>query len=498
VLEANRAYSREFGSSVRLRRGVRIDEALPLAEELGIVALMRSALESQKAVNVKCLKYDGLPTGTTYWNGSAVPVKLHVKDGLELGLAVVLVDVTDEIEARERMAEIAMLRARRARESESERARLDTIIQSVPLPLAVIGADGGMVTCNSAARQLAEVIGAVDWISCLVADSGTRDVKLIDHNGSEMKLEDSPLGRSLRGDVCIEEMIRVRLGARPARALNVNSAPLRDVQGNVTGAVLAVQDVTEQIRAQERINEIYHRDHAIAQKLQISFLPEGLPQINGFDIGERYHSALDEALVGGDFYDIFRVGEDQLGVVIADVAGKGLRAAVYTAMTKYMLRAYALEEARPDRVLAKLNEALTACTPTEVFVTLVYGVLNGNNGVFRYANAGHEHPAYYRCDAGMAFRLDVTGRALALARGSTYTTCEVKMRPGDVLALYTDGITDAGRGIHRMGSDRLLKGIDSCASRCAPDVADAVLDSALEFSKGNLPDDAALLVIKAI
>jgi len=225
---------------------------------------------------------------------------------------------------------------------------------------------------------------------------------------------------------------------------------------------------------------------------------QGQDRHGGFEIGERYHSALDEALVGGDFYDIFRIGDDQLGIVIADVAGKGLNAAVYTAMTKYMLRAYALEDSAPERVLARLNEALTECTPVEIFVTLVYGVLDGRTGVFRYANAGHEQPILYSSSAGMAYNLDVTGRALAFVHGSTYTACDVVMRPGDLLALYTDGITDAGSGVNRMGVERLVRIVESEATHSAPDVANAVLNTALEFSGGRLTDDAALVMIKAV
>ena len=133
--------------------------------------------------------------------------------------------------------------------------------------------------------------------------------------------------------------------------------------------------------------------------------------------------------------------------MIADVAGKGLKAAVYTAMTKYMLRAYALEESAPELVLARLNEALSACTPTEVFVTLIYGILNAEEGTFTYASAGHEHPIHYSMSARAGTMLDVTGRALALLQGSSYTTQTVLIDRGDVLLLYTDGVTDAGRGV---------------------------------------------------
>lgn len=497
IIQANRAYSREFASSVRLRRGMRIDEALPMAQECGILDLLKTALQSEKPVQVKCFKYDGLPSGPTYWNGSAVPVTIHRENGTEISLAMVLVDVTDEIEARDRLAEIAALREKRARELEAERARLDTIIQSTPIPLAVIGTDGKVIACNSAAHEVADKVGVADWMCGKTTMEEITGAKIKDCDGVERAADECPWSRSLHGETCRSETIRLSIGARPSHALNVNSAPLKDALGNVTGAVIAVQDVTEQQLAQERISEIYQREHQIAEKLRGSFLPGAFPQIEGFEVEERYSSAMNEAFVGGDFYDIFRVGDGQLGIVMADVAGKGLKAAVYTVMTKYMLRAYALEDSTPQQVTAKLNEALAECTPTEVFVTLVYGVLDSRSGVFTYSNAGHEQPVFFSRSSELAYSLDVTGRALALAHGSVYTACEVEMHSGDTLVLYTDGITDAGYGANRMGVDRLLRTVESCASLDASGLADALLNAAQQFSNGRLTDDAALMIIRA-
>lgn len=498
VLEVNRAYSREFGAAVKLRRGVRIEEALPVARESGILDLLRQALDTQKPVKVKCLKYNGLPVGSTYWDGSAVPVKVRGEHGVELGLAVVFVDVTDEVRARDHIAEAAALREKRAREIEAERKRLDTIIRSAPIPLAVIGADGKPVSYNAAAVQTAKKLGIDAALLQGYVGRRRQDFVLTDEYGRKLRPEETPIGRALHGETCTGETCRVWKGDQERGALNMNAAPLRNEHGEIAGVVLAMQDVTEQVRLQERIKEVYLREHAIAEKLQSSFLPERIAAIEGFEISDCYRSALDEARIGGDFYDVFELGEDRLGIVMADVAGKGLKAAVYTAMTKYMLRAYAFEGGGPDEVVAKLNNALTACTPTEVFVTLIYGVLDGRDGTFKYANAGHEHPVLLYSDTCAAVRLDVTGRALALLKDSVYTTCEVSMKPGDILVLYTDGITDAGWGADRMGFESLLEIVGRNKGCCAREMADAVLNSALEYSGGRLSDDVALLVIKAV
>ena len=346
VLDANKTYARYFDRSARWHTGAHLSEVLPLAEESGIVSMLRQALRTNRPVSVKGFRYEGFSQGVTYWNGTAIPVVMASENG------------------------------------------------------------------------------------------------------------------------------------------------------DISGVAMVVTDVTEEMRTQEQIQEVYLREHAVAEKLQMSFLPGDLPAIEGFEIAERYRPGLDEALVGGDFYDVFRLSDHEYGIVMADVAGKGLKAAVYTAMTKYMLRAYALEEGAPELALTRLNEALSACTPAEVFVTLVYGVVDTESGTFAYANAGHEQPVYYGKQDQFVTTLDVTGRALALAKGAIYATQTVRMEPGDVLMLYTDGITDAGWGANRLGQDRLLAMLASGIRSPVSELADFVLNNALEFASGEMGDDAARLIIR--
>jgi PAS domain-containing protein len=491
LIGANKAYSREFGGANALRQGVSIEEALPQARECGMVDLLTVALKSGRPVRVKCFRYEGLSRGTTYWNGSAVPVGMQGAGDRPASLAVVLVDVTDEIETRDRLSEIATLRAKRAEELEVERARLNTIIQSIPIPLAVFDSDGRVATCNEAARVHAEQLGAGDWMQGLVT-RGQAGFRLTDTSGKELRPSEGPLARSLNGEVCVgERMFLVARGRQP-RAVLVNSSPLRDLHERITGAVVSIQDITDDENARR-----HERD--IAEKLKQSILFEKLrPILPGFEVGDKQLFAEKKEFIGGDFYDIFRIDSDRVGVVIADVAGKGLKAAVYTPMTKYMLRAYALENHAPDQVVGRLNEALMECTPPEVFVTLIYGVMDSRTCVFRYANAGHEPPVLLTCQNGMACCQDVTGRALALVHGSRYECSDIEMSPGDLLVLYTDGVTDAGSGSNRYGIDRLLQLVGSKASLSAAELAETLMGEALTYSDGHMNDDAALVVIKAI
>ncbi len=242
--------------------------------------------------------------------------------------------------------------------------------------------------------------------------------------------------------------------------------------------------------------EFYRREHNIAEHLQMSFLPQEVPETKGFEIGHHYKAALDEAKVGGDFYDVFALGGDSFGVVIADAAGKGLKAAMYSAMTKHMLRAYALEDGNPETVLARLNAALSAFTPPEVFVTLVYGVLDVGKKTFVYANAGHEPLIVYSGTHKSASTLDLTGNALAVTPSASYVARTVTVEHGDAMLLYTDGLTDAGWGMHRMGHDRVLNVLEESASQSAPALAESLITAATHYAGGKLGDDAAILIIK--
>ena len=495
LLAWNKVYMRYFGPSVKWRVGASLDSVLPQAEESGITSRLHRAVRTGRAVRVREFRYDGLRQGVTYWRGVAAPVDTQLEDGSKAALAVVAVEVTEEVVARERLEQLAALAQRRADELEEERARLNSIIESMPVALLVCNSDLDVVASNSVARQYAEALRTEELSETISEAELSRFVQALHGNGAP-PTEESAILRSLQGECCKGHTKTLRGRSDTEMTVSTDTAPLRDANGEVVGVVVACSDITEQIHAEEHILEIYRREHAVVEKLQASFMLTECPKLDRFDMAQRYKAALDEALVGGDFYDVFRVDDQKLGVVIADVAGKGLKAAVYTAMTKYMLRAYALEESAPELVLARLNEALSACTPTEVFVTLIYGILDAEEGTFNYASAGHEHPIHYSVSARAGTMLDVTGRALALLQGSSYTTQTVLIDRGDVLLLYTDGITDAGWGVNRLGQERLQDMVVAGAALSAREIADHVMSATLEFGGGRAVDDAALVVIK--
>ncbi len=500
LLGANKAYEKFFDSDVEFHVGASIDELLPNAEHCGIVSILRRALNKGRPIRVKNFRYNGFSRGVTYWNGSAIPVRLFSLTGPYDAVAMVVLEVTEDILAREQLANFAVLAERRAAETEVEKARLNAVIEAVPVPLLIFDAHNTVTAFNSAARRLYESIGYPCWLQTGNAVGILPPtVSMRDSDDRIISCEHSPVARSLSGETCRNVIVHIGPAQSAGRTtLRIDSAPVADAKGQITGAVAAISDITHQVLVREQIEENYRREHAISVKLQETFLAFDLPKIDGFEYEQAYHPASNASMVGGDFCDIFRVGEGKYAIVMADVAGKGLKSAVYTAMTKYILRAYALEQSDPRTALSRLNEALSACMPSEMFVTLTYGVIDTYNRVFTYANAGHEHPLMRRAKTGDVCMLDVTGRALALMEGSNYVAKSVELAAGDIIVFYTDGITDAGFGLDRLGQDRLMEVLQIHGDTPLVDLVNVIVRTAQQFAGGVLADDAALLAIRAL
>jgi serine phosphatase RsbU (regulator of sigma subunit) len=239
----------------------------------------------------------------------------------------------------------------------------------------------------------------------------------------------------------------------------------------------------------------------IAETLQKSLLPTVPPQAGVMELAHKYQAALEEALIGGDFYDLFPLGDHQLGIVLADVSGKGLKAAVQTAMLKYTLRGFALEMPNaPGAVLARVNDVL--CSPMnshEGFITLFYGVLDTQTGEIVYASAGHEPPLYQAALTGQVVSLTETdGIALGCMPGVSYDEQRLALAPGDLLLLYTDGLTEArAEGGEFLGLDGLAALLPA-ADVSAETAVRAIYDAVTHFAANVRRDDVAMLALRRV
>jgi PAS domain S-box-containing protein len=254
--------------------------------------------------------------------------------------------------------------------------------------------------------------------------------------------------------------------------------------------------------AQAADNARLYRDRdTIARTLQQSLLPPELPKIPGVDLASMYLPAGTGNEVGGDFYDVFDNGDGAWGLVIGDVCGKGPLAASVMGLARHTLRAAAMRERRPSRILAMLSEAVLNQTPDGRFLTVCYVRLRANDLGARLTVCcgGHPLPAVLRAD-GTVELAGVPGTLLGLFEDPTLSDRTVDLCPGDALVLYTDGITDVapsamvgGRGVEGHDLAELLSG---AAGLDASGIVDHVKGELSRRIRGTRRDDMALLVVR--
>ena len=196
------------------------------------------------------------------------------------------------------------------------------------------------------------------------------------------------------------------------------------------------QRLKQEAHARERIEQELH----VARRIQQASLPESVPSLEGWEICPRYRPAKE---VGGDFYDFLELEDGCLGLVVGDATGKGVPAALVMSTTCGMLRAVSqASDYSPGEVLGRVNEALTARIPANMFVTCFYGVLDPSSGSFTYANAGHDLP-YLRRGGGEAEELKARGMPLGLMPGMSYVEKETTLQSGEAALFYSDGLVEA-------------------------------------------------------
>jgi serine phosphatase RsbU (regulator of sigma subunit) len=196
------------------------------------------------------------------------------------------------------------------------------------------------------------------------------------------------------------------------------------------------QRLKREAHARERIEQELH----VARRIQQASLPESVPALEAWEISPRYRPARE---VGGDFFDFLELEDGRLGVVVGDATGKGVPAALMMSTTCGMLRAVAQgSDYSPGEVLERVNDALIARIPANMFITCFYGVLDLSSGSFAYANAGHDLP-YRRRHGGAAEELRARGMPLGLMPGMGYEQKEITLQAGEAALFYSDGLVEA-------------------------------------------------------
>jgi PAS domain S-box-containing protein len=241
---------------------------------------------------------------------------------------------------------------------------------------------------------------------------------------------------------------------------------------------------------------LYTERSRIAHTLQVKLLPERLPDIARTSMAARYRAAGELNEVGGDFYDVFQRSATEWALVVGDVSGKGAEAAAVTALARYTLRAAALEEGPPSSALRRLNTAMLY-DDTSQFATVVMAYLSagsGNGLDVRLALAGHPAPALLRRDG----RVEMAGRFGTMAGirdDIDVHDVDLRLEAGDVLLLYTDGVSEAGARHAPFGEDGLVAVLKGLTGQTPQAVVDAVERAVVAAQPGDPRDDIALLAI---
>jgi serine phosphatase RsbU (regulator of sigma subunit) len=238
------------------------------------------------------------------------------------------------------------------------------------------------------------------------------------------------------------------------------------------------------------------RDY-IAQTLQESLLPAELPRIPGLEAAARFRPAGEGHEVGGDFYDLFQTREHGWSLVVGDVCGKGPDAAAITALARYTLRAAAMRERVPSRILAVLNEALLRQRNDRRFCTVAYAQIDVRPGGVRIGStsAGHPLPLLLRAD-GRLERLGETGTLLGVVDDPDLRDSGETLGPGDAVVFYTDGVTEARDGGAPFGEERLAELVAGCVGHDAEAIAARIEAAALEAQGGTTRDDIAVVTLR--
>jgi len=230
-----------------------------------------------------------------------------------------------------------------------------------------------------------------------------------------------------------------------------------------------------------------------AREIQQSLLPREVPQLPGFEVAGAWRPA---RTVSGDYYDVFKLDGHRLGVCIADVAGKGVSAALLMANVQAAVRAFAIAPESPAQICGKVNRLLCENIAVGKFVTFLYGALDCETRSFAFCNAGHLSPILV--SKGVPKMLDGGGAVLGVFPSWEFEDASVELQPGDRLLLFTDGITEAMDAKENEFGEANLAALSAALStRSAKEMNHLLLEHVSEFCGAHFQDDATLLVIAA-
>jgi sigma-B regulation protein RsbU (phosphoserine phosphatase) len=255
-----------------------------------------------------------------------------------------------------------------------------------------------------------------------------------------------------------------------------------------------VENITSITAENERIGT----ELSLATRIQLSMLPHEFPPFperTDIDI----FAVMDPAKeVGGDFYDFFLIDDDHLGLIMADVSGKGIPASLFMMASKIILQSVAMLGGSPAEILTRTNEAICSNNQAEMFVTAWVGILELSTGKLTAANAGHEYPALKRADGSFELFKDKHGLVIGAMPDIRYREYELQLEPGDKLFVYTDGVPEASDAENKMfGTQRMLDALNGAPEASPEQLLRQVRRAVDEFVKDAQQfDDLTMLCVE--
>lgn len=352
---------------------------------------------------------------------------------------------------------------------------------------------------------MAETIEPNEGILGEVAASGRgvlikdalKDPRIIKHDDESLKI---------RSFMAVPLIFRGQLSGVLAVANPISGRAFTDTEFSLAKSLgeqcaLALQNA-EAVSALLMRNKLEF-DLRLASSIQRYLLPENLPQTESLEFAVKY---LPQQLIGGDFYDFFKLPHGKIGVVIGDVSGKGIPAAILMALCQTKLRYIAMSGKSPAQTLCLLNSEMVHAMRSDMFITIIYLIIDPESGEAKFARAGHEPPLLARADSDEAAQpLKSSGMALGMVSEELFDEvmedASFKMNSGDVLVLYTDGLTEAANPEGgEFTAKKLAQTISTLRSRNANDLNDEIIKSVEAFmGPGNkYGDDLTLLTVKKI
>lgn len=283
------------------------------------------------------------------------------------------------------------------------------------------------------------------------------------------------------------------------RYYSFSVVPLSGAEDSVSGALVVGQDMTEAVRRRLKLEGELESEHRIVSELQVSLMPDHLPEVPGADVASGFRPAGDGYEIGGDFFDVFRLDDRCSLLVIGDVCGKGAEAASLTALARYTLRAAALQEgAEPSALVARLNEAVRRQRDDLRFLTCVCAFVRpGEGGALLVSACVAGHPSPLRIDAnGGVAKVGGSGTLVGAWDDPRLEQETFELQPGERLVLYTDGVTEAGAPQNELSEEGLVELLSHMGDGSSASTVAAIERAVVSRTAAPPRDDIAVLVLR--